>query len=167
MARLYRPSIPLEVKCRVALAQLGEMFTDEVVLVNSRSFARLLAGKLKELAALLGCEVSDLRLDHDPPLALRKRRGEGKATVYTPDANDPEFLRYRPHGAQFKGSHDVKTRIRGDHGQFSDIVLIKREQRREKKKRGKLSPKVKIKSQSRFGQNKTAWPKRSFPKKVK
>jgi hypothetical protein len=86
------------------------------------------------LADAFGCEVSELRLDHDPPLALRpqERRGLGRKTYYTPDANDPEHLFYRPHGAQHAASHDVKTRIRGEHGQFSDIAMIKRQRRRER-----------------------------------
>jgi hypothetical protein len=56
----------------------------------------------------------------------------GEIWVYEPDANDPEYLVYRPHGAQHAGSHDVKTRIRGEHGQFSDIAMIKRQRRRER-----------------------------------
>jgi hypothetical protein len=133
---LYRPAIPLEVKLRVVLRQLGEMFPDDVIAIakKNRCLARQLNGSLAMLASNLGCEVKDLRLDHDPALATRpqERRGLGKKTYYVPDANDPEFMKYRPHGAQFEGSHDVKTRIRGDHGQFSDIALIKRQRRRER-----------------------------------
>ena len=134
--KLYRPHIPLSVRVKVAERQF---------LLLCPNMAGLLAGKphssgnrLKALLPLLatafGCEVSELRLDHDPPLALRpqERRGLGRKTYYTPDANDPEHLFYRPHGAQHAGSHDVKTRIRGEHGQFSDIALIKRQRRRER-----------------------------------
>src|SRR6185369_1150215 len=49
---------------------------------------------------------------------------------YVPDANDPANLKYRPHGAQFDGTRDAQNRTRGEHGQFSDIALIKRERRR-------------------------------------
>jgi hypothetical protein len=134
MARLYRPSIPVEVKCRVLLLQLGEAWPDAMLNDWRRKHSILLLHLKGKLAALLGCEIADLRLDHDPPLALRpqERRGLGRKIYYTPDANDPEHLIYRPHGAQFEGSHDVKTRIRGEHGQFSDIALIKRQRRRER-----------------------------------
>lgn len=119
------------------------------------------------------CDRSELRLDHDPPLALRPqhRKGLGRKTYYVPDANDPEHLKYRPHGPQHDGSHDVKTRVRGDHGQFSDLALIRREKRRlgkaERKpkpkwaKRGKKSTTAK----ARFARGKTRWPKRKFPRR--
>jgi hypothetical protein len=181
MARIYRPAIPIEVKCRVALRQLGEIRPDEVINNNrprsdagymvgiakmpGRSLGRLLPTLLERLADLLGCAIEDLRLDHDPPLAARpqERRGLGRKTYYTPDANDPEYLFYRPHGAQFDGSHDVKTRIRGDHGQYSDVVLIKRQRRRERPPK----PKAKIKSRgfdAKAG-GKPKWPSRPFKKR--
>jgi hypothetical protein len=154
MSRLYRPTVPLEVKCLVALRQLGEMWPERVIDENRanpsnsymarigastaahRSLGRLLTASLNRLAELLGCNVLDLRLDHDPPLAarLRYRRGLGKKTYYQPDANDPDHLKYRPHGPQFDGSHLIKTNVRGDNGQFPDRVLIKRERRRQERK---------------------------------
>lgn len=197
MAKLYRPHIPIEVKCRVVLRQLGEMFPDEVLNErrrHHRGFGPFLKQKRQELADLLGCEVSDLRLDHDPPLGARVKHDYHKGddmigmtyfSVYEPDANDPEYLRYRPHGAQFAGSHDVKTRIRGDHGQFSDITLIKRQRRRErgpKPKRPFASVSgLKVRSQKRkpsktsakkarrlaLTKPKTNWPKRRFPNRRK
>lgn len=135
MPRLYRPPIPLEVRCRVALKAHGTMWPDDLIaeVKKARGLGKWLSGMLAELAGLLGCEVRDLRLDHDPPLALRKRKGDGNKTIYSPPANDVEFLFYRPHGAQFAGSHDIKTRVRGDHGQYSDLALIKRERRRNKR----------------------------------
>jgi hypothetical protein len=147
MARLFRPTIPVAVKYQVVLRQLGEFFIEDVLMAHrfiprdhrNRSHGRLLSEKLAALAELLKCNISELRLDHDPPLGARQRKGEGKRTVYKPDANDPEYLRYRPHGAQHAGSHDVKTRIRGDHGQYSDVALIKRERRRNKKVKKKRS----------------------------
>lgn len=150
MPKLYRPHIPVETKCRVALRQLGELWPDLVIeehrakssasymakvgVPPGRSLGRLLEQSLARLAELLGCNVSDLRLDHDPPLGARprERKGLGKKTYYVPDANDPEHLFYRPHGPEFEGSHDIKTRVRGDHGQHPDRVLIKRERRRER-----------------------------------
>lgn len=143
MPRLYRPSIPLEVRCRVALGQLGEMWPDAIIAWarENRRFGSLLESLLDRLAVLLGCTVADLRLDHDPPLAARQHRKVRKMTrrgfpttitVYSPPANDPEHLRYRPHGPQFAGSHLIKTNVRGDGAQYPDRVLIKRERRRQK-----------------------------------
>lgn len=162
MPRLYRPTVPVEVKVRVVLRQLGEMFPDDAIrgaLGRRGRLGGFLTMKLADLAKLLGCEVSDLRLDHDPPLGARPKRGTGERTVYTPGANDPEHLKYRPHGTQFEGSHDVKTRIRGDHGQHPDRVLIKKQRRLERGPRPKRGPKI----QSRgFAKpvGKTRWPKR-------
>jgi hypothetical protein len=156
MAKLYRPSIPVEVKCRVLLGQLGEAWPDAVLNYWRRKHSILLLHLKGKLAPLLGCEIADLRLDHDPPLALRPQELRGRKLYYVPDANDPEHLRYRPHGAQFAGSHDVKTRIRGEHGQFSDIALIKRQRRRERPPK----PKRPIRSAAKI-------PARPFPQRRK
>lgn len=170
MARLYRPSIPLFVKCQVLIRQLeyDDLSAKIMLAVHQRKYGALVENLLGRLAGKLGCERSELRLDHDPALGMRKKRGEGKNTVYAPNANDPAFLRYRPHGAQHEGSHDVKTRIRGDHGQYSDVVLIKRQRRREraldeavKKKRPDLR---KSSAHSGTHKPKTKWAKRTFPK---
>lgn len=186
---LYRPSIPLEVKCRVALRQLGNTDPDTMiklhrsrpdagymVAIGARSpggLGRLLPKLLAELADMLGCPVEALRLDHDPALALREKRPRGLTAkwIYTPDANDPNYLAYRPHGAEYAASHDVKTRIRGDHGQFSDITLIKRERRRERKAAAAKAPKLKLPKYKlprgmKIGKSqKYRWPKRSFRSK--
>lgn len=156
MARLHRPHVPLKVRCVVAARQLGYFTLIATIMhaTHDRMMGRLLDNLLDELARSFGCEVDELRLDHNPPLGARPKTGEGKRTVYEPDANDPEHLLYRPHGAQHEGSHDVKTRIRGDRGQYSDIVLIKRQRRRERAPR----PKAKIPNVKR------PWPKRPFAK---
>lgn len=138
--KLYRPHIPLGVRCMVAERQLeaavGALPTNEFgVIFRDDPKSKLkprLGTVLFHLARIFECDVSDIRLDHDPPLGARRRRGEGKNTVYTPAANDPDHLRYRPHGPQFDGSHLIKTNVRGDHGQYPDRVLIKRERRRQK-----------------------------------
>jgi hypothetical protein len=178
MGRLYRPHVPLQVRCLVAARQLRWVDPELLMRMHRKRYRHLLADLMADLAKGFGCEVKDLRLDHDPPLALRvqERRGLGRKTYYTPDANDPEHLVYRPHGAQFDGSHDVKTRIRGEHGQFSDVVLIKRQRRRErqpterqrrfaelreqqKKIRRELRKKLKGKAGKRPG---GLWPSRPF-----
>lgn len=136
MPRLLRPSIPIIVRCRVVLRQLGEMFPDQVIRENMfaprdhrrLSLGRLLAEKLIVFAATLNCEVKDLHLDHDPALAAREKVfKKGKHVGYIPDANDPEYLYYREAAA-----HRVKTNVRGLHGQHPDRVLIKKQRRRER-----------------------------------
>jgi hypothetical protein len=151
MARLYRPAVPVEVECRVLLRQLGEMWPDKVIkerrwrpgdsdlkglgVFIPRGLGALRDELKERLAELLNCKIEELRLDHDPPLGARPKTGEGKRTRYTPDANDCEYLFFRPHGTQHANSHDTKTRIRGDRGQYSDIALIKRERRRQRREK--------------------------------
>lgn len=143
MARLLRPSIPVEIKCRVALRQLGEAWPDDVILANrfvprvvpSRSLGKLLDRLLGQLATLLNCPREQLHLDHDPALENRmKVFRDGAHIDYVPAANDPEWLFYRPYGAEFAGSHKVKTFIRGDHGQYSDAALARKNKRIAKKR---------------------------------
>lgn len=136
MPKLYRPPIPIETKLAVACRQLGNSPWIVAASVAEAKKRRLLAHTLETALAVLAerlrCDVRDLRLDHDPPLGDRDKTGEGKSTAYDPPANDPDHLSYRPHGAQFDGSHDVKTRIRGERGQYSDLARIKRRRRRER-----------------------------------
>lgn len=104
-----------------------------------RGLGKLLPSLLQAIAAKIGCEVQELRCDHDP--ALRPRpynpRIKNVAARYTPNANDPAALVWRPQPAEFEGSHHVKTNVRGERGQFSDVALIKRERRREREKKAK------------------------------
>jgi hypothetical protein len=145
MVRLYRPSIPLDVRIRVVLRQLGEMFIEEIISSARGHLGKLLAAKLEALASLLGCEVKDLRLDHDPALATRQRLQYSSVIkpIYFPDANDPEYLNYRPHGPQFEHSHLIKTNVRGEHGQHPDRVLIKKARRLERGPKPKRGPGIK------------------------
>lgn len=144
--RLPRPYIPLEVRCRVALRQLGEMWPDEVIASAPRfgGLLMLLEVKKAQLAYLLGIKTAlDLHLDHDPALGAREKiRKHGKIVGYRPDANDSDHLAYRT-----KESHRIKTLIRGDGAQYSDRALIKRERRRMRGPRPKRK-----------------WPSRPFPK---
>lgn len=153
MPRLYRPHVPVEVRCRVAMRQLGEMWPDNVIeavrAMRGGSLGALLSVLLAKLAGLLGCDVEDLRLDHDPALATRMRRTRAGKTLYSPDANDPAHLIYRTAHA-----HLIKTNVRGDAAQHPDRVLIKRARRKNRigiKAAKKDSPKRK-------------WPSRPFPK---
>jgi hypothetical protein len=153
MARLYRPHVPLSVRCKVAVRQMRALTkcepTDEYGIAYSDQpkpqHGEMLKLAMFHLAIAFKCEVSELRLDHDPPLGARPRirMGLGK-TKYQPDANDPVYLEYRPHGPQHAGSHLIKTNVRGDHGQHPDRVLIKKARRLTENKPPKR--KVKIKS---------------------
>jgi hypothetical protein len=116
---------------------------------------------LAYLCKAIGCPRGQLRLDHDPPLGGRPKTGDGKRTVYTPSANDPDHLFYRPHGTEFDGSHLIKTNVRGDHGQHPDRVLIKKQKRLERGPRPKRQPGFKTKAP------KTKWPSRPFASRRK
>lgn len=163
MARLHRPHVPLEIRCMVAMRQLGyDGTTIKIVLLkHDRAMARLLRVMLGRLSGEMGCAAAELRLDHDPALGARARRGEGRKTKYTPDANDPDHLRYRPHGPEHEGSHLIKTNVRGDRGQFPDRVLIKRNRRAEKRA---AEGAAKGGKNTRETGRKPRWPKRPFPK---
>lgn len=165
MARLRRPGIPLEVRCRVALRQLGEMWPDGAIAaaVEQRALGDMLRGLLAKLADLQGCTEADLRLDHDPALGARQKtfNKAGEHVDYVPGANDPEHLNYRPHAPGFDRSHLIKTNVRGEHGQHPDRVLIKKQRRLEAKERGEVRPKVgfqkgaKLRSASRWPKGRT------------
>ena len=152
MTRLYRPTIPIEIKCRVLLRQVGELWIDEAVAAHRGALSTFLTQLRLKLAELLNCEPDDLRLDHDPALATRQRIGDGKKTIYAPDANDPDYLIYRE-----KHAHHIKTNIRGDGAQYPDRVLIKRERRR---RQGEKHP-LEIVAKS-FRSKKSTWPKRKL-----
>lgn len=144
MGRLLRPYIPLGVRVPVVCRQLG--FAG--ILIGRQPGERhgaYLARLLPALAAHLGAEsAADLQLDHDPALVNRLKDIEEpdgrivrkvivvprgcKVLRYYPSANDPHHLIYR-----VRAFHDEKTRIRGEHGQLSDLGLARKERRRVKK----------------------------------
>lgn len=131
-----RPHIPLSVRCAVADRQLDRDYSN--YLSQGLAAYKVLSGQLGLLARKLGCDRKDLRLDHNPALGVRKRLRSGR---YVPDANDPDYLVYRE-----KHDHHIKTTVAGDHGQYSDVALMKRERRRIKKEKG-------------LGRKKWQWPK--------
>lgn len=153
MPRLYRPHVPVEVRCRVALRQLGELWPDDVLAQTRGGHAALLAMLLAKLSSLLG--DAELRLDHDPALATRQqfKNGRGEVVRYVPAANDPEYLVYRTAHA-----HHIKTQVRGDGAQHPDRVLIKRARRAAKP--DPMDAWVKAKRRAA----KRKWPSRPFPK---
>jgi hypothetical protein len=155
VARLYRPSIPLEVKCRVVLRQTGEMWAGNVIEFyrKKRQLGKLLGKVLAELAQLLACEVADLRLDHDPALVNRKRYVRNGKVFYVPDANDADHLIYRE-----KADHDIKTRVRGDGAQLSDLAIVRKRKRKERKAKAprRKWPSRPMRSANRWNRSTTA-----------
>lgn len=129
--RLPRRAIPVEVKCRVVLRQLGELWIDDALAPHRGKLGAFLDQMLGQLAFLLGCEIEELRLDHNPALAVREqiKDRDGVMLRYVPDEHDPEHLIYRT-----AHEHHIKTNVRGDGAQHPDRVLIKRERRRERPK---------------------------------
>ena len=150
--RLLRPHIPLEVRCLVALRQLECI--PLVVLAVGGGTSALLKALLQNLAVKLGCDVADLRLDHNPALGLRDF--DWHTQTYVPAANDPEYLIYRT-----KQDHHIKTNVRGDGAQRSDTAMMKRERRRLKKKR----PGRRLRSANRWPKVSRKIPSRPFQKR--
>lgn len=143
MSRLPRPLIPTHVKLTVALRQLGSLDKTAIVLrvreaTRLRQLGAALSYAKEELARKFGCEVADLRLDHNPAIENREKlvelpNGRRVRTVivpkgaevirYFPDANDPEHLLYRPHSPEFALSHLIKTNVSGDGAKHSDRAM--------------------------------------------
>jgi hypothetical protein len=150
--RLPRPHVPLSVQCAVAIQQLHLSPVERIAILRrfERNYGHLKKTLLIALAPYIG---EDPQLDHDPPLGARQQiRKNGKFVRYVPDANDPNHLVWRA-----KEAHRVKTLVRGEHGQYSDLALIKRERRRNRpRKKGPKIPSAK-----------RPWPKRKFPKREK
>jgi hypothetical protein len=122
--RLKRPYIPLAVRVAVSeklVRSLGGMPFSAILSMRWRLGWNLnLAARIKGLP-----DGRSFHCDHDPPLGTRPF--SNRTGKYKPDANDPEHLFYRS-----EDDHRTKTFVRGEHGQYSDIVLIKRERRRNR-----------------------------------
>lgn len=148
--RLLRPYIPLDVRLQVAERQLRASpipgfpktsiaLTEAMIAVGSPKIR--LTGMLKMLFHDEPCH-----LDHDPPLAARKKVfKDGEHVGYKPDANDPNFLIYRT-----VEDHRRKTNLRGDGAQHPDRVLIKKNRKLERERAGKVKRKAKIRSANRW-----------------
>ncbi len=137
--KLPRPHIPLHVREEVLDSQMQEAgFSPSWASQQGRSVAARLRLKLEEF---FGCVPVELH--HRPALVNRRHFGE---TRYVPDANDPDYLVYLP-----AADHDIETRVRGQHGQHSDLGLARKRKRIERKAK---RPKRK-------------WPSRQFSKRHK
>lgn len=132
LAKRPRPPIPLSVQVSAAARQLG--YADAGG--SPGMLGPLLGQFLGTIAANYECNIDDLRLDHEPALINRpyNHKIKNPAARYTPDANDPDAMGWRPQGRQFDASHDVKTNVRGDHGQLSDTALRVKRRKAEKKR---------------------------------
>ena len=117
MARLPRPYIPLLVRVQVALRQVA---------AECEPVPRFGRRDGEYLSALLWILFEDQKceLHHQPSLLNRQRIGND----YDPPANDPEHLVYL-----LAEDHVVETRVRGLHGQHSDLALARKRKRQERK----------------------------------
>lgn len=121
--KLPRPHIPIEVRIEVAQRQLRGFG-----MIVDRDSGEALDVYLDRQLALLALYLDSdnllvpLHLDHDP--ALCNRKFSERTGRYTPAANDPNFLIYRT-----KLDHDLKTRVRGDGAQLSDLAMLRKNKR--------------------------------------
>lgn len=164
--RRPHPAFTLEAQCRTAMHQMRYEITrvDHMMTVRGHrsrgGLSALLPELLESLARSIGCEVSDLRLDHNPALSLREY--DSVTHKFTPDANDYYFLTYRS-----AADHHIKTNVAGDGAQRSDTAE-RMHRRRLDENRGLRwrKPKKQIKSAGFRKPSpgfKYKWPKRSFP----
>ena len=146
--RLPRPYIPLSTRIEVAERQYFERFGRPVV----RTFRQGRKHLFVVLASIFqdpdrgGISLAP-ELHHRPALVNRPRKRNG---TYQPDANDPRFLVYLP-----KQEHDIETRVRGLHGQHSDLALVRKRKRKERK-----AKRPKTRWASRPLKSASRWPKK-------
>lgn len=100
--RRVRPYIPLEVRVQVAERQVLEL-SGQPLLDKLRASSEGCALRMRLMVLLGGLSVlmddEVLQLDHDPALILRQYKVDRRkppAAWYTPNANDPAYLTYRP-----------------------------------------------------------------------
>jgi hypothetical protein len=153
--RRVRPYIPLGVRVQVAERQIVALlyagitieWWDAYNMATSKATAGLkLEILLEKLSEALG---GVLQLDHDPALILRQYKVDRRkppAAWYTPNANDPDHLIYRPlreHGEKTFGRKADAEKTVTTKG--SDIWLkskFKRLEQPNKKRRAKIPAKA-------------------------
>lgn len=153
--RRSRPYIPLAIKLAVAERQA---IMAPMPGANKRDRLQGI------LAMLFGSK--EVQLDHT--IALVNRKFNPRTGRYTPDANNPDFLVWRT-----KEDHDIKTRVRGDGAQHSDLALRRKSKRIARNR--ELKPDIpkavghflvwkraQQRKRARIAQRKRAWPKRKF-----
>lgn len=182
MAKRERPAhVPIGVQLAVAERQISlSGFMPQYLLeifpssnwsacnwANPKSLSA--SRKLKIALRILFGEQT-VNLDHNPALITRayNPRIKDVAARYTPNANDPDYMAWRPKARDAERSHDIKTFVRGDNGQLSDIGL-RNKQRRMDRNRGIIKskrPKAKIKSRGfKKPVTKHKWASRPFKRK--
>lgn len=144
--RLPRPYIPWSVREQVIDRQMAaHNFMPTWAIKYVGSTEKRVRLKLEEFFPGITVE-----LHHRPALCNRQKIYKADLSKssdtdnspfwrFEPDANDPAYLVYLRAGAG--QDHDVETRVRGLHGQHSDLGLLrkrKRKERRLKHPRGRL-----------------------------
>jgi len=128
--KLLRPYTPMPVRIKVVQRQLLRF---DVAAPDREKGERqdvYLDRLLGLLSTLMDALFEPLQLDHDPALTNRKKIfRNGKHVGYSPAANNPDYLIYRT-----KAEHDIKTRVRGDGAQYSDLALARKNKRIEKRR---------------------------------
>jgi hypothetical protein len=167
--RRPRPYIPLSVRVQVAERQvraLGDPVDAPLALSWFEHYQLVshelsMNERLRRLVDFLSNYLGDvLQLDHDPALILRQYkvdRRKPEAAWFTPNANDPEHLVYRPlgdHGQKTTGRKQGAAKTVTTKG--SDIWLKTKFRRLEQPR---TKPKAKIPQRAR------PWPKRPFAKR--
>jgi len=161
--RIPRPYIPLAVRVAVAERQLmalrGTAVTHgwwDYYLYRHRTEGWVSSKQLKHLLEKLSEVLGDvLQLDHDPALILRKYKVDRRkppAARFTPNANDPDYLIYRPlddHGHKTTGRKPGATKTVTTKG--SDVWL--------KSKFNRLEGRTKRRPKSKIPQRQNPWPK--------
>lgn len=134
MSWLVRPYIPIAVRVKVAERQLLER--------EMLCFVGSLSTRLKfSLQSLFWNAKETAELHHRPALVNRQRKRNGD---YEPPANDPDYLVYIA-----EDDHDIETRVRGLHGQHSDLGMA-RKNKRIARNRDPKRRKTKIRSANRW-----------------
>jgi hypothetical protein len=134
--KLPRPHIPIPTRIKVARRQLFFFGVNDALMQKDHCetpavyLDRLLGG----LSIYLGAMFKPLHLDHDP--ALCNRKYSYRTGKYTPDANDIRYLIYRT-----QADHDIKTRVRGDGAQLSDLAKLRKTKRIAKRIKDGKRPK--------------------------
>ena len=128
--KLLRPYTPIPVRIKVVQRQLLRF---DVAAPDREKGERqdvYLDRLLGLLSTLMDALFEPLQLDHDPALVNRKKIfRNGEHVGYSPAANNPNFLIYRT-----TTGHDIKTRVRGDGAQYSDLALARKNKRIEKRR---------------------------------
>lgn len=157
MPRLKRPYIPYTVREKVILRQLAEtgikpdwLVEDLPVKQRVDRYIRQLFGnvrpELHHRPALVNRQIVKAKVSDNSKHWTIFIDDDWNIMRYEPDANDPRYLVYLA-----PDDHDIETRVRGLHGQYSDLALARKRKRKERKAK---RPKRK-------------WPSRPFPKQRK